>query len=270
MSELRDSHRLFLQSFMSRSVLDAKEVKTLYKSCCEKFNEEYITQEDERRLQLAEFVIVINNSIKPFHMEIKKGLSEDNGTNCYCLVSTSDTAITKMASDYTATELEYFKKLIELVVESDVGYIGSVEALNLTESLTNTKKMSKTDAENLLKRMKADRWLILNEGQVSLSTRTILELDMYITDTYPEAAKICELCKKLCLKGQMCEECGVKLHVHCASRIFSKQNQRKCLGQRCNAEWVHEIPSKDVPASQLVQQENIPSHSQNRKRKAKH
>ena len=35
---MRDSHKLFLQAFMSRGLLDAKEVKTLFKLVCEKFS----------------------------------------------------------------------------------------------------------------------------------------------------------------------------------------------------------------------------------------
>ena len=34
---LRDSHRLFLQSFMSRGILPSKEVRQLYQQACERF-----------------------------------------------------------------------------------------------------------------------------------------------------------------------------------------------------------------------------------------
>ncbi|ESO87581.1 hypothetical protein LOTGIDRAFT_127737 [Lottia gigantea] len=240
MTQLNSSHRRFLQSFMSRSVLDAKDVKHLYKNECEV----YSSVEEESRRNFTEFVITVNNSIKPFHMEIKKGFSEEDGTNYYCLVSTSDTGITKLASEYTPTELEYYKKLIETIVETEEGYIGSMEALNLVEHLTKTKKMTKTDAENLLQRLQESKWVTVKNGEISLSTRTILELEMYIKDTYPEITKLCEICKKLCIKGQSCDDCGVKLHIRCATNIFSKQTQRKCPGQNCNAAWVHDIITK--------------------------
>ena len=34
---MRQSHQMFLQTFMSRGILDAKEVKQMYKLCCEQY-----------------------------------------------------------------------------------------------------------------------------------------------------------------------------------------------------------------------------------------
>ena len=42
-------------------------------------------QDDERR-HLQEFVMLINNNIRQFEMEIKKGVSEADGSSCYGLV----------------------------------------------------------------------------------------------------------------------------------------------------------------------------------------
>ena len=42
-------------------------------------------QDDERR-HLQEFVMLINNNIRQFEMEIKKGVSETDGSSCYGLV----------------------------------------------------------------------------------------------------------------------------------------------------------------------------------------
>ena len=38
------------------------------------------------------------------------------------------------------------------------------------------------------------------QGEVSLSTRSLLELDQYIQQQFPDYAVNCEMCKKLCLK----------------------------------------------------------------------
>ncbi|XP_041358755.1 non-structural maintenance of chromosomes element 1 homolog [Gigantopelta aegis] len=263
MTAMRPSHQMFLQTFMSRGILDAKEVKLMYKQCCEQFQEHYSDNEEERRRVLAEFVRTINSNLHPLHMEIKKGVNEDDGSNYYGLVSISESQITKLASDYTPNELEFFKKIVGLIVEADEGSISSIEALNQTEKLE--KKISKNDAQDLLEKLQLEKWLSLTRGRVSLATRAILELEQYIKDVYPDTAKMCNLCKKLCLKGQGCEECGTKFHLHCASRFF-RQDEAHCPGEGCGVAWVHEIPRRDTDATQAAP----PERSSQRRRKERH
>lgn len=42
MTQMNDGHRLFLQSFMSRGILNAKEVKQLFKICCLKYKSTFL------------------------------------------------------------------------------------------------------------------------------------------------------------------------------------------------------------------------------------
>lgn len=42
MTQMNDGHRLFLQSFMSRGILNAKEVKQLFKICCLKYKSTFV------------------------------------------------------------------------------------------------------------------------------------------------------------------------------------------------------------------------------------
>lgn len=265
--EMKDSHRLFLQSFMSRGLLGAKEVKLLYKTCCQKFEEYYPDSENERKNHLLELVQTINRFIHPFHMEIKKGVGEEDGVSYYCLVCTNESAITKLASDYSPNDLEYFKKLVESIVESDQGHIGSTAALNLTEKLQ--KKMSKDDAQNLLSRLEKAKWITLTSGRVSLSTRSLLELEQYILDMYEDSTSCrCNACKHICLKGQTCDNCGTKLHFYCASRFFRGMENPKCPNSECGTPWSHAIPNKETDSSQAHSSRDTTSSS--RKRKERH
>ncbi|KAJ8306547.1 hypothetical protein KUTeg_017092 [Tegillarca granosa] len=116
--------------------------------------EYYPDSENERKNHLLELVQTINRFIHPFHMEIKKGVGEEDGVSYYCLVCTNESAITKLASDYSPNELEYFKKL--------------------------------------------------TSGRVSLSTRSLLELEQYILDLYEDSTSCrCNACKHICLKNQI-------------------------------------------------------------------
>ncbi|XP_071119039.1 non-structural maintenance of chromosomes element 1 homolog [Haliotis cracherodii] len=264
MGDMNDCHRMFLQKFMSQSLLNAKEVKQLFKQCCDKYSVSISEDDPDAKKRLFEFVRIINANIHQFHMEIKKAISEDDGSNHYGLVNISRTDITKMASDYNQNELEFFKKLVELVVESDDGTVGSIETLNLTEKLE--KKISKNDAQDLLDRMSRDQWIAQKAGRVSLHTRAVLELEQYIKEYFVEAVKMCNMCNKLCLKGQTCEECGIKIHFHCAVRYFSHREAQKCPSRECGAAWTHDIPKRDMNSTQATQEDQAAS-SHVRKRK---
>ncbi|XP_076086276.1 non-structural maintenance of chromosomes element 1 homolog isoform X1 [Mytilus galloprovincialis] len=252
---MKDSHKLFLQSFMSRGLLDAKEVRQLYRTCCLKFNEKYAEKEEDQKAHLLEFVRTINRNIQPFHMEIKKGVSEEEGKSFYCLVCTSDTSITKLASDYTQPEMEFFKRLIESIIDSDNGEIGSTSAINSVDKLEKVnKKLSKQDAQTLLERLEAQKWIEISRGRVSLATRALLELEQYILEVYSNITDKCNVCKRLCVKGQSCDSCNTKLHFHCATRFFQNKENPRCPNKECGVNWAHEIPNKstdvEMPSTQ--------------------
>lgn len=106
-------------------------------------------------------------------------------------INTSQSDITRMSSDYADNELELFRKTvsyldrisnrtrissvsyvsdsgsqlisailiqIELIVGSESGKISSTDVLNSADSLT-TKKMKKSETEQLLNRLVHDKWL---------------------------------------------------------------------------------------------------------------
>ncbi|KAL8573976.1 hypothetical protein ACOMHN_029423 [Nucella lapillus] len=235
---MNEAHKAFLQAFMTKSVQNGKEVKELYRRCCEHYSEPYSTEEKERNEQMVVFIRTINTSIMPFHLEVKKGICEEDSTNYYCLVNNVENNITRLSSDYTANELEFFKKLVGMIVESE-GVVGSRAALNIVERLD--KKMTKQDAEDLLDRLHTEQWVLQKEGKVSLSVRCVLELSQYIQQVYPDSVKVCNICNLICLMGECCEVCGVKLHRHCARRYFSKSRDNpRCPDQDCSAPWPHQ------------------------------
>ncbi|KAI8501563.1 Non-structural maintenance of chromosomes element 1 [Branchiostoma belcheri] len=136
---MTDAHRMFLQSIMTHGALKAREVKALYKKCCETFNRPV---EHEN---LGKFVNEINHHVGPFSMMIQKGVSEEDGVQYYALVNMMESDITHLASDYTETELEFFKKVLDLIVDSDTGVASSTDVLNLTDLLheEQNRKMRK-------------------------------------------------------------------------------------------------------------------------------
>lgn len=118
----------------------------------------------------------------------------------------------------------------------------SFQALNLTASLE--KSMSRDDAQRFYERMVKNKWLKKSSrGELSLSTRSILELDPLIHSMYPEVARQCNICSRLCLRGQTCNNCQIKLHLYCANRYFKNRESHTC--PNCSQEWHHSVPSRE-------------------------
>ncbi|XP_076441280.1 non-structural maintenance of chromosomes element 1 homolog isoform X2 [Babylonia areolata] len=231
---MNQAHKAFLQAFMTKSVQKGKEVKELYKHCCEQYSEPYSSVEQERNQQMVTFIRTINTEILPFHLEVKKGICEQDSTNYYCLVNNVENNITRLSSDYTANELEFFKKLVEMIVETE-GCVGSRAALNIVERLD--KKMLKQDAEYLLERLCSEQWILQKEGKVSLSVRSILELNQYIQQVYPDSVKVCNICNLIVLKNQ-------------AAVILYLPHRLKDPHARGEWRWT-EKPHKSVPALEV-------------------
>ncbi|XP_067859152.1 non-structural maintenance of chromosomes element 1 homolog isoform X2 [Heptranchias perlo] len=217
---LNDSHRRFLQTIMSQGILEGSVTRKLHRHCCETHKVYY------KHDQLDEFIKNINGHLQPLFMEIRKGMSEDDGRQYYALVNLAETEITRMASDYTETELELFKKTMDLVLESESGMVSSTDILNLADQL-QPKKMKKKEVEQ-------------NDGEYILSTRCIMELEQYIRNMYQDLVKECNICRNITLQGQTCEVCGAKIHLPCAAKYFRGRDEPCC--PNCRQFWPHEIP----------------------------
>lgn len=242
MAEMKSHHQMFLQYFMLHGLVDSKGVRNLFKTCCERYSQPLSNDETGRMQQLANFVMKINRNIRPFNLTIRKGFDEDDSTCYYCLVNTCDSPITRLSSDYTVNELELFKLFLGSIMMTDDATIGSVDALNLTANLE--KSMTRDDAQRFYEQMVKDKWLKKSSrGELSLSTRSILELDPLIRTMYPDVARHCNICSRLCLRGQTCTHCDIKLHLYCANRYFKNRDGYMC--PNCSQEWHHFIPSRE-------------------------
>uniref|UniRef100_A0A8C8VIH3 Non-structural maintenance of chromosomes element 1 homolog n=1 Tax=Pelusios castaneus TaxID=367368 RepID=A0A8C8VIH3_9SAUR len=199
--------------------------------------------------KLDDFINVVNIHLQPLFMQIRKGRSEDDGRIYYALVNLAETEITKMASDYTENELELFRKTMDLIIISESGFASSTNILNLADQL-KTKKMKKKEAEQVLQNLVQDKWLSERDGEYTLHTRCIMEMEQYILSNYEELAKKCNICHSLAIQSQLCETCGIAMHLPCAGKYFSAQTEPHC--PHCNEFWPHEIPEINRPDSQFT------------------
>ncbi|KAM4602524.1 non-structural maintenance of chromosomes element 1 homolog [Polymixia lowei] len=237
-----DSHRSFLQTMMANGIIDEPGARTLQRHCCETHNAHYAHD------RLDEFIDVINSQLQPMFMQIRKGMSEEDGLQYYALVNMTETDITRMSSDYADNELELFRKTMDLIVGSENGMASSTDILNSADSL-QSKKLKKSESEHLLSRLVLDKWLNEKRGDYTLSTRCIIEMDPYIRAMYQDQFKVCHICHNIAFQCQMCENptCGIKIHNPCVARYFKGRAEPRCPA--CDDFWPHEIPEVRRPQS---------------------
>lgn len=233
MGIMTDVHRRFLQLMMTHGVLEEWEVKRLQRHCY-KVHDSTATVD-----KLEDFINNINSVLESLYIEIKKGVTEDDGRPIYALVNLATTPISKMASDFAENELDLFRKALELIIDSETGFASSTNILNLVDQLKG-KKMRKKEAEQVLQKFVQNKWLIEKEGEFTLHGRAILEMEQYIRETRPDAAKTCNICHSLLIQGQSCETCGIRMHLPCVAKYFQSNSEPRC--PHCNDYWPHEIP----------------------------
>ncbi|XP_013800120.1 non-structural maintenance of chromosomes element 1 homolog isoform X1 [Apteryx mantelli] len=241
-AQMTDSHRRFLQVLMSHGIMEGSEARKLHRHCCE-IHKVYYAHD-----KLDDFINTINIHLQPLFMQIRKGMSEDDGRVRYALVNLAETEITKMASDYTENELELFRKTMDLIILSENGFASSTEILNFADQL-KTKKMKKKEAEQVLKLFVEDKWLSERNGEYTLHTRCIMEMEQYILSNYQGVARKCNICHSLAIQSQVCETCGIGMHLPCVGKYFKAQTEPHC--PHCNDFWPHEIPEVSRMDSQL-------------------
>ncbi|KAJ7992444.1 hypothetical protein DPEC_G00278620 [Dallia pectoralis] len=243
---LGESHKRFLQTMMANGIVDGDKARVLHRLCCETHGAQYAPD------KLDEFVEVINVQLQPMFMQIRKGMSEEDCLQHYALVNTAETDVTRMTTDYADNELELFTKTMELIVDSDNGTASSTDILNCADSL-QTKKLKKKETEHVLNRLVQDKWLNEKQGEYSLSTRCIMEMEPYIRRIYQDRNIVCHICHNVALQCQLCENstCGIKIHTHCVARYFKGRTEPRCPS--CEEFWPHEIPEVYRPPSSQSQ-----------------
>ncbi|XP_076023409.1 non-structural maintenance of chromosomes element 1 homolog [Genypterus blacodes] len=230
-----DGHRRFLQTMMANGFVNERAAKTLHRRCCETHGTQFAAD------KLDEFIDTINSKLQPMYMQIRKGMSEDDGHQYYALVNMAETEVTRMSTEYADNELELFRKTMDLIVNSDTGKASSTDILNSADTLTS-RKLKKSETEHLLNRLVQDKWLNEKRGEYTLSTRCIMEMEQYFRTMYPDQVKMCHICHSVAFQSQICENpaCGIKIHNPCVARYFKGRTDPHCPA--CNDFWPHEIP----------------------------
>ncbi|KAI1795761.1 Nse1 non-SMC component of SMC5-6 complex-domain-containing protein [Ganoderma leucocontextum] len=234
-----DVQRLFLQAILSRRILSQKLAAKIWEKCIaavQAANEALDIQYRNDRASWDAFVTSINDALNPLDLEFAHLHDEISGQEVYAVVNRKGDEVAQMATDYSALEIAYFKAVLEqiMLAPNEAFCVSSLAALREVNSLKSN--MTKSQAEAALHSFVAKGWLIKSRrGRYSLSTRTVLELQIYLRSTYENEVVECTICMELVTRGTGCftPQCKTRMHTHC----FNNYRRRNNACPSCKEDW---------------------------------
>lgn len=120
--KLSEAQQYFLQLILRKPVIDQVNFKQIFCMVLDRFQIEY--SEERLREIYVKFLRDINEVIRHFNLEIKTGTCEITGLSFFCMIQQTDTsAASKLSTLYTPVELKIFRKILELIIESESGSV---------------------------------------------------------------------------------------------------------------------------------------------------
>ncbi|KAK6341698.1 hypothetical protein TWF696_008766 [Orbilia brochopaga] len=285
-SNYTNVHRAFLQGLLIRPYIDLEEGRQLLAAIRSADTDSEVSAESVSLKDVTDVIHTIQNAISPFDLEVRNMLDQEDGKRYYSLVNSSDDEIIRLATTHTPDEISFFKRLLDEMFDAnntthaEIMAVKGMRAISLNKNPPAEREnhviatqgangeettqviagagigLTKSEAEECLARFVDEGWLEKDgAGFHFLSTRSLLELEPYLTATYnveeeednedgtvsrgPMRLRIktCHVCKYLHTIGQRCSDatCNIRIHNHCAENYFARNPAKKCPA--CQAEW---------------------------------
>lgn len=157
-----------------------------------------------------------NKELKRFSMMIRGSMDEITTDRYYVLISTVDNHITHAATQYNPKQYEFFKLILQAIVNNPRGIITDRDLKPLAEKATLTEHKS------LFEEWCSRNWFtIVSEDRydfITLGVRSIAELDVFIKNKLIEKADDldCKGCGTMAIYSVSCPKCDSRFHKRCA------------------------------------------------------
>ncbi|GAA6055373.1 hypothetical protein JCM3770_001077 [Rhodotorula araucariae] len=256
---LKTCRHLFLQALIARKSLPLDKAQALYKECVR-----LCKVEDPPALET--FVAQMEPGLSLCGLDIKTTRDQESGAGLYILVNTIQDEPAKVATEYKAEEIAFFKAVLEKIML----------APRLSYSITQTDAVrcakapiTRSAAIQLVKSLLAKGWLSLHSsGRLILSPRSLVELAPYLRETFADddedddetdprhrVVVDCNDCLAIVTSGYACPNaaCGVRLHTFCAPRRLGANGQcpdhfanpdNPCKHERASRTWPRDPTSR--------------------------
>ncbi|XP_075976273.1 non-structural maintenance of chromosomes element 1 homolog [Anticarsia gemmatalis] len=241
-----NAHRFFLRTIASQGVLTLADVHKVL----EKFT-------DDGEFNLQDMVKEINAEIRPYKQQIKITNDEVTNEEVVVFLSLGYDDATKAQNIFNATELEYFRVLIEQIMTTESRQITGIHAMNLVGKMKST--FTKTDAQKLLNTWCRMRYLDKEETNYALGVRAIHEFEGYLRENMPDTIEECCLCKQIVFRGYNCPGCSLAVHTRCLKRYLEKVDKWPCCKINFNSDQLDRLNNE---GSRLTQTQHIDTTQQ--------
>lgn len=197
--------------------------------------------------QVDPYIITINSQIDKFNLSIQRGIDSQTGDVHYALICISENRISKLASIYSAEQLEVLKAALELIITKN----GRFRAKKIVKIMLNknVKFPVMKDIFNTIEEFVRERYFSQDGDYFYIQPRGLIEFNMYFRTYYKDFVKECALCKQISIRSLKCKHCSTPYHKVCADRFSNQQD--KCIS--CNNrfelnESIDSVRSEDATA----------------------
>ncbi|KAJ8295788.1 Non-structural maintenance of chromosomes element 1 [Rhodotorula toruloides] len=227
---IKTCRHLFLQALISRRTMPLDLADALYKECVRLCRV-------EGPEPLNTFIAKMEPGLALCGLDIKTTRDQESGQGMLVLVNTMQDEPAKLATEYRAEEIAFFKSIVErIMLAPKLSYsITQTDVIRLAK-----QPVTKAGAIQLLKSFLAKGWLSLHEsGRIVLSPRSLVELAPYLREQFDQeedeaedarnrTVVDCNLCMGIVTSGYACpnEDCGVRLHTFCVAQRLG--NDGRC------------------------------------------
>ncbi|KAL7320254.1 hypothetical protein PS15m_000158 [Mucor circinelloides] len=228
--QFNDSHRLFMQSMLSKKMVTEEDAMSIYAKVCD-------TTSKPAVVEFPEFIAALNKELDTLDYSLRLSRSEQDGVMYLIMVNTNHDSVTELATQYTAIEMAFIRELFDLIINADNENYGAAATTALHLGGKMTPKLASRDVQTLLDKLSDDGWIGIQKGNYYLTTRSIAELQDYFKQQYGERILECVFCLDMVTMGEHCAnaQCGVRLHKHCADSQFNNSADPRCPS--CNNRW---------------------------------
>lgn len=275
-------HHTLIQALLSRGPLKKNEFYSILAQVLGKSPDQRV---------FNQYLLDINEKLAYVQFELRACRNQYDENVYYGVVNNVADEQSKLGTKYSASQVAYYKGIIEAIVQDTAGQgsISNTSALNIrpenqiasgTESQphgsqgyssqipTSFKNFTMTQKDKTIEEFVRDQWLSsTSDGQIGLGIRSFLDLRSWF---HNNEVPICEICNEAAVKAEACqnEGCNVRLHLYCLEKKFSQRKvARVCPG--CKTQW-HHLPEVET-VEEEDEESNAPSQNLNhssRKRKA--
>ncbi|CCG84163.1 protein of unknown function [Taphrina deformans PYCC 5710] len=217
-----------LQTFFAQNALTETNLRAVIAELLHNGDRDEVT-----RQVIDDTIAEINNDISELDFELRRTVDQTDGRNIWVLCNTTSDHLTQLATSHSQNEIAYFKALLNYIFITNNTRRAETLAVARMDAVREASAvgLSKLSAENALKQFVEESWLQQSaQGYLTLTARTLMELQGYLKETYNEndddleAIKSCYACQEFLTMGYRCPNlnCACRFHHKCYETFFHR------------------------------------------------